>query len=70
IVNAIPVLLQGALALFLAGLLVLLWNLHRAVAVVTSLFVLVFAVFIVGTTVAPLFTVHCAYLSPQSLALY
>ncbi|KAI0653552.1 hypothetical protein C8Q70DRAFT_895439, partial [Cubamyces menziesii] len=64
-VNTIPVLLQGALALFLIGLLVLLWNLHRAVAAVTSLFVLAIAVFIVGTTIAPLFTTHCAYLSPQ-----
>ncbi|KAJ8462919.1 hypothetical protein ONZ51_g10591 [Trametes cubensis] len=70
IVNAIPVLLQGALALFLAGLLVLLWNLHRVVAAVTSLFVFVIAVFIVGTTIAPLIAVHCTYLSPQSLVLY
>ncbi|KAI0331616.1 hypothetical protein GY45DRAFT_1207933, partial [Cubamyces sp. BRFM 1775] len=66
IVNLIPVLLQGALALFLAGLLALLWNLHRAVAAVTSLFVLAIAVFIVGTTIAPLLTERCAYLSPQS----
>ncbi|KAI0653555.1 hypothetical protein C8Q70DRAFT_1163708, partial [Cubamyces menziesii] len=54
IVNTIPVLLQGALALFLVGLLVLLWNLHRAVAAVTSFFVLAIAVFIVSTTIAPL----------------
>ncbi|KAJ8456922.1 hypothetical protein ONZ51_g11836 [Trametes cubensis] len=70
IVNTIPVLLQGALALFLVGLLVLLWNLHRAVAAVTSVFVLAIAVFIVGTTIAPLVTAHCAYLSPQSLVVY
>ncbi|KAI0331619.1 hypothetical protein GY45DRAFT_1209831, partial [Cubamyces sp. BRFM 1775] len=65
IVNAIPVLLQSALALFFAGLLVLLWNLHQAVAVVTSVFVSAITVFILGTTVAPLITTHCAYLSPQ-----
>ncbi|KAI0653557.1 hypothetical protein C8Q70DRAFT_1059179 [Cubamyces menziesii] len=70
IVNTIPVLLQGALALFLAGLLVLLWNLHRAVAAITSIFVLAIAVFIVSTTIAPLVTSRCAYLSPQSLVLY
>lgn len=70
IVNAIPVLLQIALAFFLAGLLVLLWNLHRAVAAVTSFFVLVIVMFITGTTIAPLMTAHCAWLSPQSSALY
>ncbi|KAI0653174.1 hypothetical protein C8Q70DRAFT_1059572 [Cubamyces menziesii] len=70
IVNAIPVLLQAALSLFFAGLLVLLWNLNRAVAAVTSLFVLAIAMFIIGTTIAPLVTPTCAYLSPQSLFLY
>ncbi|KAI0323669.1 hypothetical protein GY45DRAFT_1376152 [Cubamyces sp. BRFM 1775] len=70
IVNAIPILLQGALALFLAGLLVFLWNLHPVVAGVSSLFVLAIALFIIGTTVLPLITAHCAYLSPQSLVLY
>ncbi|KAI0331629.1 hypothetical protein GY45DRAFT_1248417, partial [Cubamyces sp. BRFM 1775] len=65
IVNAIPVLLQAALSLFLAGLLVLLWNLNRTVAAVTSLFVLAIAIFIIGTTVAPLMTASCAYLSSQ-----
>ncbi|KAH9893622.1 hypothetical protein C8Q73DRAFT_828855 [Cubamyces lactineus] len=70
IVNAIPVLLQGALALFLAGLLVLLWMLHRTVAGIASLFVLGIALFIVATSIGPMLTAHCAYLSPQSLALY
>ncbi|KAJ8495321.1 hypothetical protein ONZ51_g1757 [Trametes cubensis] len=70
VVNAIPVLLQGALALFCAGLLILLWHLHRAVAAVTSLLVLAIAVFIIGTTITPLVTARCAYLSPQSLVLY
>ncbi|KAI0653181.1 hypothetical protein C8Q70DRAFT_650825 [Cubamyces menziesii] len=70
IVNAIPVLLQGALARFLAGLLVLLWNLHPVVAAVSSLFVLIITVFIIGTTVAALLTAQCAYLSPQSLVVY
>ncbi|KAI0331626.1 hypothetical protein GY45DRAFT_1213207, partial [Cubamyces sp. BRFM 1775] len=70
IVMSIPVLLQTALALFFVGLLILLWNLHRTVAVVASLFVSAIIIFIAGTTVAPLVTAHCAYLSPQSLALY
>ncbi|KAJ8456923.1 hypothetical protein ONZ51_g11837 [Trametes cubensis] len=70
IVNAIPVLLQSALALFFSGLLVLLWHLHRAVAGVTSVFVLGITVFIIGTTITPLIATHCPYLSSQSLGLY
>ncbi|KAI0664555.1 hypothetical protein C8Q70DRAFT_1042101 [Cubamyces menziesii] len=70
VVNAIPVLLQSALALFLAGLLVLLWNLHPAVAAITSFFISAIALFIVGTTMGPLITKYCAFLSSQSLAFY
>ncbi|KAJ8455484.1 hypothetical protein ONZ51_g12442 [Trametes cubensis] len=53
IVNAIPVLLQAALALFFAGLLVLLWDLNHSVAGVTAAFILATGLFIIGTTVAP-----------------
>ncbi|KAI0331620.1 hypothetical protein GY45DRAFT_1248384, partial [Cubamyces sp. BRFM 1775] len=70
IVNAIPVLLQGALALFLSGLLILLWRLHITVASVASVLVSGVAVFIIATSIAPLLTIRCAYVSPQSLALY
>ena len=70
IVNAIPVLLQAALALFFAGLLVLLWDLNHSVAGVTAAFILATGLFIIGTTVAPLIMPRCAYLSSQSLAIY
>lgn len=70
IVTGIPVLLQVALGLFLAGLLVLLWSLHPAVAAVTSVLVGNLAIFTISTTVLPLIKPGCAYLSPQILALY
>ncbi|KAI0653577.1 hypothetical protein C8Q70DRAFT_927428, partial [Cubamyces menziesii] len=70
IVMAIPVLLQVALASFFAGLLVLLWTLHHTVAAVTAVFIFAISMFIIGTTIAPLLTIHCAYISPQSLLLY
>ncbi|KAI0628442.1 hypothetical protein C8Q77DRAFT_1162188 [Trametes polyzona] len=65
----IPILLQAALALYLAGLLVLLWSLHSTVAGFTSAFVGALALFTIGTTILPLFVPSCAYLSPQTLAL-
>ncbi|KAI0369158.1 hypothetical protein BV20DRAFT_414701 [Pilatotrama ljubarskyi] len=70
IVTAIPMLLQLALGLFLAGLLILLWMLHSTVAAVTSALVGLLAIFTIGATVLPLFKASCAYVSPQTLALY
>ncbi|KAI0675648.1 hypothetical protein C8Q78DRAFT_1074649 [Trametes maxima] len=67
IVMMIPVLLQIALALFLAGLLVLLFALHRSVALVASTLVAIVGAFTVGTVILPLFKASCAYLSPQTL---
>ncbi|KAI0364347.1 hypothetical protein BV20DRAFT_1057264 [Pilatotrama ljubarskyi] len=49
VVMTIPLLLQFSLALFFAGLLILLWNLHHAVASVASALVGFVAVFIVCT---------------------
>ncbi|KAI0359424.1 hypothetical protein OH77DRAFT_1395124, partial [Trametes cingulata] len=65
VVLAIPVLLQLALAFFLAGLLVLVWSLHPTVAAVTTSFVSLLAIFTLGTMLLPAFKQSCAYLSPQ-----
>ncbi|KAI0369299.1 hypothetical protein BV20DRAFT_373446 [Pilatotrama ljubarskyi] len=70
IVIVIPILLQLALALFLAGLLVLLWTLHPAVAITASVLVGALAVFTLGTALLPLFNHSCAYLTPQTHLLY
>ncbi|KAI0358168.1 hypothetical protein OH77DRAFT_1248321 [Trametes cingulata] len=51
VVLAVPILLQLALALFLAGLLVLVWTLNHTVAAVTTSVVLLLAIFTVGTPV-------------------
>lgn len=69
IIVLIPVLLLISLALFLAGLLVLLWNLHPTVAVVASALVGVLAVSTVCVTLLPVVKPSCAYLSPQTLVL-
>ncbi|KAI0359357.1 hypothetical protein OH77DRAFT_1021012 [Trametes cingulata] len=67
IVLAIPVLLQLALAFFLAGLLVLVWSLHPTVAAVTTSFVSLLAIFTLASMLLPAFKQSCAYLSPQAL---
>ncbi|EIW53888.1 uncharacterized protein TRAVEDRAFT_131886, partial [Trametes versicolor FP-101664 SS1] len=67
IVNTIPVLLQVSVALFLAGLLVLLWTLHPTVAGVASVFAGSLGTFTTFTVLLPSIKPGCAYLSPPSL---
>lgn len=69
IIVLIPILLLISLALFLSGLLVLLWNLHPTVAVVASILVSVLGLSTVCVTLLPIFKPSCAYISPQTLVL-
>ena len=70
IVAALPVLLQLSLSLFFAGLLVLLWNLHAAVAAVASILVGAVLTFVVVTTLLPAVLRDCCYLSPPTYVFY
>ncbi|OBZ72460.1 hypothetical protein A0H81_07872 [Grifola frondosa] len=70
IIALIPILLQLALVLFLVGLLDLLWNLHRTVAIVTTVFVALLLLFSATTIVLPTFVADCFYQSPQALAFF
>lgn len=70
IIDVIPVLLQSAVALFLAGLLVLLWTLHHGVAALSAVLITILAVFTISTTFLPLFKPRCAYVSPPTRYLY
>ncbi|KAI0716803.1 hypothetical protein C8Q76DRAFT_648002 [Earliella scabrosa] len=69
IVVALPILLQIALALYLAGMVVLLWTLHATVALVTSSLVGLLFAFFVAVTVLPVFKWDCCYRSPQASAV-
>ncbi|RPD67942.1 hypothetical protein L226DRAFT_427922, partial [Lentinus tigrinus ALCF2SS1-7] len=69
-VAMLPVLLQIASALFFAGLLVLLWQLDRTVAIVESVFVGMLVIFSLTTIILPSMTTHCSYISPPSRALF
>ncbi|RDX49631.1 hypothetical protein OH76DRAFT_1403523 [Lentinus brumalis] len=70
IVSVLPVLLQIASGLFFAGLLILLWNLNRAVAIVGTFFVAILLAFSLGTIILPTIATHCSYLSPPSRVLF
>ncbi|KAL1936832.1 hypothetical protein VTO73DRAFT_7138, partial [Trametes versicolor] len=69
IIGFIPILLQLALALFLSGMLILLWTLHETVAAIASTLVGLLAVFTVATTILPLINHECSYLTPQIRAV-
>ncbi|RPD63451.1 hypothetical protein L227DRAFT_390204 [Lentinus tigrinus ALCF2SS1-6] len=70
IVAMLPVLLQIASAHFFAGLLVLLWQLDRTVAIIGSVLVGVLVIFSLTTIILPSVTTHCSYISPSSRALF
>ncbi|KAI0718788.1 hypothetical protein C8T65DRAFT_737131 [Cerioporus squamosus] len=70
IVVIIPIVLQLALILFLAGLVILLWTLHGTVGAITSSLVGVLFIFQFTVTVMPSFDWDCCYLSPQALMIY
>ncbi len=70
VVVALPILLQLASVLFLAGLLVLLWTLHTIVAAIASVLVGLVFTFVIGFTLLPVFKSDCSYRSPASSAIY
>ena len=70
IVACLPVLLQSSLVLFLSGLLVLLWQLHRDVALVASVLIGILRTFMLGTTVLSAFVIDCCYISPITFVIY
>ncbi|KAL1945632.1 hypothetical protein VTO73DRAFT_1634 [Trametes versicolor] len=69
IIAFLPILLQTALALFLGGLLILLYSLHQAVAVTVSFLVGGLIIFTTATTILPTYFSDCCYQSPQALSV-
>ncbi|KAF9650923.1 hypothetical protein BDM02DRAFT_1219843 [Thelephora ganbajun] len=66
-ISFLPILLQFSLALFLVGLLYLLWTLHNVVAGILTAVIAAVFVFYTATTVLPaLHQTSCPYRSPQS----
>jgi len=71
IISLLPLLLQLSLALFLVGLLYLLWTLHNIVAGLLTAVIAIVFVFYTATTVLPAFQQSlCPYRSPQSWVFF
>ncbi|KAI0355887.1 hypothetical protein OH77DRAFT_270524 [Trametes cingulata] len=66
----VPALLQLALVIFLLGLVILLWNVHSAVAAVSTAFAGTLFLFLFVVTVLPAARWDCCYRSPQALMAY
>jgi hypothetical protein len=66
IIDYLPVQLIFALFLFFAGLVYFVWTLNRTVAIITSIWVGISALFFLVTTLLPSFFELCAFCSPQS----
>lgn len=69
IIASIPILLELAMFLFLAGIVTLLWTLDDVVAQVVTVFAAVFTGIIAAFTVSPIFSKRCPYRSPTAWAL-
>lgn len=66
VIVALPVFLEFAMILFLAGVTVLLWTLDDIVAVVVTVAIAAFVAIFSMFTVLPLFSRHCPYRSPTA----
>lgn len=67
-ISFIPALLELAMILFLAGVVLLLWTLDDMVAKAVTLIIAVFLFIIAAFTVLPIFFKRCPYKSPISWA--
>lgn len=70
IVAALPLLLQLATVLFFAGLLILLYTLHRSIAVASTALIGILVLFTAFTTIVPAFSEDCCYRSPLSTGAF
>ncbi|OCH92447.1 hypothetical protein OBBRIDRAFT_452542 [Obba rivulosa] len=70
IMAMLPLLLQIALGLFLAGLVVLLWTLDSTVASLTTTYVALVFFVTLWTTFVPIIAGNCPYKSPQAWYIF
>ncbi|EKM52181.1 uncharacterized protein PHACADRAFT_58907, partial [Phanerochaete carnosa HHB-10118-sp] len=68
VLSSIPILLELAMILFLAGVTILLWTLDDFVARIITVFVSLFLGAFAALSVLPIFTRRCPYRSPTAWA--
>ncbi|CCM00957.1 uncharacterized protein FIBRA_03005 [Fibroporia radiculosa] len=66
IISVLPVLLQVSLALFLVGLVVLLWPLNTSISAVVCVLVSMLLLGNIGSALIPAIVPECAHKSPQA----
>ncbi|KAJ3480175.1 hypothetical protein NLI96_g8541 [Meripilus lineatus] len=64
IASLLPILLQIALILFFIGLILFVQSVHTSITIVVSVFVGIWLLFIVGTTLLPIISPSCPYKTP------
>ena len=69
IVTSIPALLEIAMTLFLAGIIILLWTIDNVVAIVITVTSGSFIILVSAFTILPIIFRHCPYRSPTAWAL-
>ncbi|TFK87484.1 hypothetical protein K466DRAFT_599438 [Polyporus arcularius HHB13444] len=70
IIAMLPILLMVSVIMFLAGLIILLWNLDFVVATIATALVSILLLFLSATTLLPAFYPDCFYQSPQALGVF
>ncbi|KAJ3473548.1 hypothetical protein NLI96_g12946 [Meripilus lineatus] len=64
IASLLPILLQIALILFFIGLILFVQSVHTSITIIVSVFVGIWLLFIVGTTLLPIISPSCPYKTP------
>jgi hypothetical protein len=70
IISGLSILLQAGLLLFIMGLVVLLWSLHKTVALPMTIVASAFVVAFATTTILPIFSRDSPYKSPLAWGMY
>lgn len=70
IMMLLPVLLQGAMVLFLIGLVLFLEQLNTEITYIATILVAILLFFILLTTILPTFNDDCSYQSPQAWGFF
>jgi hypothetical protein len=68
LITSLPMLLQLAIALFLGGLVDLLWTLEKTIAITLTVLIVLCLLGMIATILLPSFVDHCAYKSPAAWA--
>lgn len=70
IATFLPLILQAALVLFFAGLIVFIWAIHKTIALLAISLVMAWLLFLIITTLIPMLSPSCPYKTPFLNSLF